>query len=102
MRHLEVETDPAEVGFDSGRLQRITRHFGALVDRGELPGWAVVVGRHGKVVYLETHGYQEVGTGAPVRLDTLFRLASMTKPVTAVAAMVCMERGLFDLRTPVT
>ena len=91
MRHLEVEADPAEVGFDSGRLQRITRYFGALVDRGELPGWAVVVGRHGKVVYLETQGYQDVGTGAPVRLDTLFRLASITKPVTAVAAMVCME-----------
>jgi CubicO group peptidase (beta-lactamase class C family) len=102
VRQLEVEIEPGEVGLDGGRFHRIAAHFGALVDKGELPGWAVVVGRHGKVVYLETQGYQDVGTGAPIRLDTLFRLASMTKPVTAVAAMVCMERGLFDLRTPVS
>jgi CubicO group peptidase (beta-lactamase class C family) len=102
VRQLEVETEPAEAGLDGGRLHRIASHFGGLVDKGELPGWAVVVSRHGKVAYLEAQGYQDVGTGTPVRLDSLFRLASMTKPVTAVAAMVCMERGLFNLRTPVS
>jgi len=101
VRQLQVETEPTEVGLDSGRLQRIASHFGALVDKGELPGWAVVVGRHGKVAYLEAQGYQDVGGGAPLCLGSLFRVASMTKPVTAVAAMICMERGLFDLRTPV-
>jgi CubicO group peptidase (beta-lactamase class C family) len=82
---------------------RAQRTLGALGQyaRGICPV-AVVVGRHGKVVYLEAQGYQDVGTGALIRLDILFRLASMTKPVTAVAAMVCTERGLFDLRTPVS
>jgi CubicO group peptidase (beta-lactamase class C family) len=101
VRQLEVEVEPIEVGVDGGRLHRVGTYFGALVDKGELPGWAVAVGRHGKVVYLETQGYQDVGTGAPVRHDSLFRVMSMTKPVTAVAAMICIERGLFGLRTPV-
>jgi CubicO group peptidase (beta-lactamase class C family) len=64
-------------------------------------GWLVLVSRGGKIAHLETYGQRDE-TGAPIEVDTLFRMYSMTKPVTAVAAMICYEEGLFDLSDPVS
>lgn len=101
MTELEIETDAGEVGFDPERLARIDRHFGRYVDDGRLPGWTIVVARGGKVAHLSTYGHRDVESGAPIELDTLFRIYSMTKPITSVAAMMLYEEGAFELKDPV-
>ncbi len=99
---LEVEVDPARLGFDARRLARIDRHFDVYVDAGRLPGWLVVVARNGKVAHLAASGQRDVEARLPVELDTLWRIYSMTKPVTAVAAMMLWEEGAFELKDPVS
>src|SRR3954454_575831 len=84
---LEVTTDPAEVGFDAGRLARVDRRLARWVDDGQLPGFLVTVARHGRLVHVGTYGHRDVEAGLPVTADTRWRIYSMTKPVTSVAAM---------------
>ena len=98
---LEVEVDPGGEGFDAGRLARIDRHFARYVEDGRLPGWLVLVSRHGRVVHLATCGRRDLEAGLPVEPGTRFRIYSMTKPVTAVAAMQLYEEGAFALKDPV-
>ncbi len=98
---LTVEADPAELGFDPARLARIDRHFARYVDEGRLPGWQVVVTRRGKVVHHVTYGQRDVEAGLPVEADTRWRIYSMTKPVTSVAAMMLYEEGAFELTDPI-
>src|SRR4051794_35709377 len=95
---LRPRADPAELGFDSDRLQRIDRHFDRYVDDGRLPGYLSVVSRAGRVVHVASAGRRDLETGAPVELDTLWRIYSMTKPVTTVAAMMLWEEGAFELK----
>jgi len=102
MPTLEVTVDPSEVGFDAGRLARIDGHFRAYVDDGRLPGWLVLVARRGEVVHLSTYGQRDVTAGLPIERDTIFRLYSMSKPVTSVAAMMLHEEGAFELKDPVS
>jgi CubicO group peptidase (beta-lactamase class C family) len=102
MAELKVEIDPAEAGFDPARLARIDRHFGRYVDDGLLPGWLIVVARGGDVVHLSTYGERDKEAGLPVELDTIFRMYSMTKPITSVAAMMLYEEGGFELKDPVS
>ncbi|HEV2824011.1 MAG TPA: serine hydrolase domain-containing protein, partial [Actinomycetota bacterium] len=92
---LEVEVEAGEAGFDAGRLARIDRHFARYVSGGRLPGWLVLVSRHGRVVHLATGGQRDLEAGLPVEAGTRFRIYSMTKPVTAVAAMQLYEEGAF-------
>ena len=98
---LEVEVEAGQVGFDAGRLGRIDRHFARYVEDGRLPGWLVLVSRRGRIVHLATCGRRDLEADLPVELDTRFRLYSMTKPVTAVAAMQLYEEGAFSLKDPV-
>jgi CubicO group peptidase (beta-lactamase class C family) len=101
MADLKVEVDPTEVGFDPDRLARIDRHFAPYVDDGRLPGWLVVVARRGQVAHLSSYGLRDRERSLPVESDTVWRLASMTKPVTSVAAMMLYEEGAFELKDPV-
>jgi len=101
MTELKIEAEPDELGFDADRLQRISTHFRSYVDDGRLPGWLLVVARRGQVVHLDTYGQRDLESGAPVELDTLFRVYSMTKAVTTVAAMMLYEQGAFELKDPV-
>jgi CubicO group peptidase (beta-lactamase class C family) len=98
---LEVEAEAGEVGFDAGRLARIDRHFARYVEDGRLPGWLVMVSRRGRIVHLSTYGRRDLEADLPVELDTRFRIYSMTKPITAVAAMQLYEEGAFALKDPV-
>ena len=102
MGELKIEVDPAEAGFDAERLCRIDRHFEKYVDDGRLPGWLIAVARGGQVVHVSTYGHRDVEDDLPVELDTVFRIYSMTKPVTAVAAMMLAEEGAFELKDPVS
>src|SRR3954447_11973342 len=99
---LAVETDPAEAGFDAQRLDRIDRHFDRYVEDGRLPGWLAVVSRGGAIVHVGRGGRRDVAKGLPVEPDTLWRIYSMTKPITSVAAMMLYEQGLFELIDPVS
>ncbi len=102
MGELKVEVDPAEVGLDPERLERIGRHFARYVDDGRLAGWLVTVNRRGRLAYVASYGSRDAEADRPVETDTLWRLYSMTKPITAVAAMLLWEEGGFELNDPVS
>ncbi len=97
----QTPTDPRSLGFDPDRLARIDRHFARYVDDGRLPGWQVVVSRHGQVAHASTYGMRDIDAGTEWSDDTVVRLFSMTKPITSVAAMMLYEEGAFELKDPV-
>ncbi|MHA6800372.1 serine hydrolase domain-containing protein [Bounagaea algeriensis] len=99
---MDIEVSPGEVGFDAARLRRLDEHFARYVDDGLLPGWLALVTRRGKIAHLSTRGWQDLGTDTPVRPDTLFRIYSMSKPITSVAAMMLHEQGVFELTDPIS
>ena len=98
---LAVVTDPGELGFDPVRLGRIDDLLRRYVDDGRLPGWSVVVSRHGQPVHLARGGLRDIEASTAVEWDTIFRIYSMTKPVTSVAAMMLYEQGAFELTDPI-
>ncbi len=102
MTVTEAEIEARAAGFDPDRLARIDRHFMGYVDDGRLPGWLVLVSRHGRIAHTSTYGWRDVEARLPVEPDTLFRIHSMTKPVTSVAAMMLYEEGAFELSDPVS
>ena len=95
-------SEPSSLGFNADRLSRIDRHFRAYVDDGRLAGWQVLVSRGGKVVHLSSYGQRDREAGLAVEPDTIFRIYSMTKPITSVAAMMLFEEGAFELSTTVS
>jgi CubicO group peptidase (beta-lactamase class C family) len=99
---LTPEIDPAEVGMDADRLARIDTHFARYVDEQKLAGWQAVVTRQGKIVHVGSYGQRDAEAGLPVTSDTLWRIYSMTKPVTSVAAMMLVEQGLLELTDPIS
>jgi len=88
---------PAEVGLSSAKLDKIRSVVQAAVDKGQTTGAVVLVARHGKVVSLDAIGRMDGGNGPEVRPDTLFRIYSMTKPITSVAALMLVEKGRIKL-----
>ena len=99
---LEVTADPTALGLDPGRLRRIDDHLRRYVDDGRLAGWQVVVGRRGTVAHSSCYGQRDKESGAPVEPDTLWRVYSMTKAITTVAAMSLYEQGAFSLDTEIS
>lgn len=102
MAKIQLDAEADELGFDAQRLERIDTHFERYVDRGLLPGWQLAVSRAGSVVHHATYGQRDLEAGAPVEDDTLFRIYSMTKPITSLAAMMLHEEGAFELKDPVS
>jgi CubicO group peptidase (beta-lactamase class C family) len=99
---LKADADAAEMGFDAERLQRLDRHFARYVDDGRLPGWLITVSRHGHLVHVSCCGSRDLEAGLPVETGTLWRIYSMTKPITSVAAMMLSEEGGLELSDPVS
>jgi CubicO group peptidase (beta-lactamase class C family) len=99
---LTTADNPENLGFSAARLQRIGSWYQARVDAGELPGAVVAVARNGKLAYLESVGFQDNAKTIPMKPDAIFWIASMTKPVTSVAAMTLVEQGKLDLDAPVS
>ncbi len=93
---------PEEVGFSSARLERLTSAFQADIDKGAIPGAVILVARNGKVAYLEALGFQDREKKIPMSTDAIFRIASMTKPLTSVAIMMLVEEGRIQLYDPVS
>ncbi len=92
---------PEQIGLSSERLDRITAAIGADVERGAIPGAVLAIARAGRIGYAEAIGYRDREAGAPMRLDSIFRIASMTKPMTSIAAMMLGEEGRLDIAAPV-
>lgn len=90
-----------ELGFDSNRLDRIGAMGRRYVDDGKLPCAVVQVARKGEVVYRDAYGQADVASGMPVSEDTIFRIYSMTKPITSVVLMQLYEEGELLLEDPV-
>ena len=92
---------PEELGFSPARLARITAWYQGRVDAGELPGAVVAIARNGKLAYLQATGFQDAAKKIPMQQDSIFWIASMTKPVTSVAAMILVDEGRLELDAPV-
>lgn len=89
-------------GFSAARLQRLTYKFEADVRSGAIPGAVVLIVHNGKVAYFKTFGERDRAAKAPMQPDSIFRIASMTKPVTTVAALLLVEEGRLQLADPVS
>jgi CubicO group peptidase (beta-lactamase class C family) len=93
--------DPEGAGFSAKRLDRIAPWYQARVDAGALPGAVVAIARNGRLAYLQAIGTYDRAGKIPLTPDAIFWIASMTKPVTSVAAMMLVEEGKLDLTAPV-
>ncbi|HEY4025287.1 MAG TPA: serine hydrolase domain-containing protein [Candidatus Dormibacteraeota bacterium] len=89
-------------GFDEARLERITDHLASrYVQPGKIAGCQALVARHGSVAYLRSFGCADLERAAPVRDDTIWRIYSMTKPITSVALLTLYEQARFELNDPI-
>ncbi len=93
---------PEDVGMSTSRLGRMTPVMQGYVDNGKIPCALTMVAREGKLVHFEKFGMQDIAAAKPIQFDTIFRLYSMTKPITSVAVMMLYEEGHFQLTTPVS
>jgi CubicO group peptidase (beta-lactamase class C family) len=101
LRAEDPLASPESVGFSVDGLKTFQRTMRALVDDGKLAGVTTLVARHGKVVYADAYGVQDLATKKPAASDTIFRIQSMTKPIVGVAMMMLWEQGRWTLDDPV-
>jgi CubicO group peptidase (beta-lactamase class C family) len=92
---------PESVGFSSERLARLDKAMQATIDNKQLAGAVTVLARHGKVVGFNTYGQQDIASGKPMSKESIFRIYSMTKPVTGVAMMILHEEGKWRASDPI-
>jgi CubicO group peptidase (beta-lactamase class C family) len=91
---------PEDVGFSSGRLNRLTDRMKLGVEKGEIPGAVVAVGRNGRIAYLQSFGLRDPEGKDPMKSDAIFRIASMSKPFTSLAVMMLAEEGKLSIADP--
>jgi CubicO group peptidase (beta-lactamase class C family) len=96
-----MPTKAEELGMSSPRLARIAEHFQRYIDAGQLAGTLTLIARRGHVVYFEPQGHLEIERRRPMTPDAVFRIYSMTKPITSVGLMMLYEHGRFQLDDPV-
>ena len=94
--------DASSAGLSAERLDRISKTMQRYVDEGRIAGTVTYLMRHDKLVHFEAHGWADVESKVPMKKDTIFRIASMSKAVTSVAAMILIEEGSLSLETPVS
>lgn len=99
---LQSAATPEEVGLSSQRLKELSSAFKAKVDTGEIPGAILLVARDNKIAWFDVIGFRDREAKAPMTGDSLFRMASMTKPVTSLAIMMLVEEGKLQLADPVS
>jgi CubicO group peptidase (beta-lactamase class C family) len=94
--------DSSATGFVEERLERIDDAINLEIEQGKIPGAVALVIRNGQIAYFRSFGFADLDSQTPMQTDSIFRIASMTKAVTSVAAMILYERGLFQLNDPVS
>src|SRR5580700_810518 len=92
---------PAGAHFNPQKLQHVSEYLREQVASGKIPGAILLIQQHGKPVYHELFGVRDVATKLPMTDDTVFRLYSMSKPITSVVAMQLIEEGKFSLDDPI-
>lgn len=96
------QVNPETLGLNAAQLARIGKHLrGRYLEPGKLPGSVTLVARYGRVGLLDVAGLSDIERDTPMSVDTIFRIYSMSKPITSVALMMLYERGLFSLEDPV-
>lgn len=93
--------DADVVGMSAERLSHIAPVMQNYIDKCLIPGAVTMVARHGKIVYFDAQGYKNIETQDPMQTDTVFRIASMTKPIVSLALMMLHEEGKFQLHDPI-
>ncbi|HEY2752035.1 serine hydrolase domain-containing protein [Phenylobacterium sp.] len=99
---LTATATPEAVGFDAQRLKRLDAYMAKVVADGRVAGMTTLLARHGKVVEFNTYGKTSLATGQAMPKDEIFRIYSMSKPLTGVAMMILFEQGKWRLDDPVT
>lgn len=97
-----VAAEPLATGLRPGAAERIDQYFNAAISGGRVPGAVVMVSRNGHLAYQGVFGVSDPRTGVPMSFDSIFRIASMTKPVTAVAALILADEGKLKLQDPIS
>jgi len=92
----------ADTGLSPERLGRLDAVMGRSVERGDLAGAVTILARHGRVVHIGCYGQMDIASQVPMREDALFRIFSMTKPITSLAVLMLHEEGHFHLNSPVS
>ena len=101
--HAQATITPAEpesAGFSTTGLTAVSRELQRRIDRGDIPGAVGAVLRDDRLIYSEAAGYRNLETGEPMTTDTLFRIYSMTRPVTALGILMLHDEGLLDINDP--
>jgi len=98
---LPLAGHPEDAGFSSARLERTRAALKADVDSSRLPGAVLLIARNGKIVFYDTAGFQDRAAKTAMRKDAIFPIASMSKPITTVAAMILAEENKLDIAAPV-
>src|ERR1700716_3396211 len=93
---------PEDVGLSSERLARIGATLKADIEAGRIPGAVIAIARHGKLVALDAYGWRDTAAGVAMTTDTIFNIASMTKPMTAVGALMLYEQGKLLIDDPLS
>jgi CubicO group peptidase (beta-lactamase class C family) len=93
---------PESIGLSSARLQRLDRAMQGYVDRGQLAGMITLLMRRGEVAHVGIHGQMDLAASKPMREDAIFRIFSMTKPITSLAVLMLYEEGAFHLQYPIS
>jgi len=93
---------PDQIGFAADRLERVTRAFQGYVESGQIPGAVVLIARKDKVAYFRAFGFRDREQKIAMTPDSIFRIASMTKPITSIGAMMLAEEGKLDIGAPVS
>ena len=96
------KVDPELVGVSSERLNRVSEISKNYLTEGKVPGIVTMIARKGKLIYFEAYGNRGVDSKEKIKINDLFRIYSMTKPITAIAAMQLYEKGKFQLNDPIT
>jgi CubicO group peptidase (beta-lactamase class C family) len=99
---LPKAASPEEIGISTQRLKRLSAAFQSDVDKGVIPGAVVLVARGGKVAFFDAFGFQDREKRVPMKPDSIFRIASMTKPITSVALMMLVEEGKIQIDDPLS
>jgi CubicO group peptidase (beta-lactamase class C family) len=99
--HAESQL-PVAASFSRAKLERVGDYIRNEIATGKIPGAIVLIQQHGQPVYFEKFGVRDIATGIPMTADTIFRLYSMSKPVTSVAAMMLVDDGRLKLADPVS
>lgn len=92
---------PEKAGLSSEVLEKIAPAMQVYIDKGQLPGFSTVIAKNGKIVHFQTLGMRDVENQKPVQADTIFRIYSMSKPITSVAVVILLQEGHFKLDDPV-